>query len=118
MPRSTARISNRGRTGNGTAGGMDGIDRGGRERTRNGERGVGRRRGGKRRGEEKRQPFVGSVKEYRGLYEGGSADYIWHLQHQEREEQRTGVSTPGNVPVQHGPGHLPGDKMHRRNLHP
>ena len=28
------------------------------------------------------------------------------------------VVSPGNGPGQHGPGHLPGDKMHRRNLHP
>ena len=47
---------------------------GGREQARNGKRGVVQRRGGKQGGEEKSQPLVGSVKEYRGFYEGGSAD--------------------------------------------
>ena len=74
MPRSTARNRNGGRTGNGMAGGTEGIDRGGREQARNGKRGVVQRRGGKQGGEEKSQPLVGSVKEYRGFYEGGSAD--------------------------------------------
>ena len=74
MLRSTAWSRNGGRTGNGTAGGTEEIDRGGGERTRNGERGVGWRRGGKRGGEEKKQPLVGSAKEYRGFYEGGSAN--------------------------------------------
>ena len=74
MPGSTARSRNRGRTGNVTAGGTEGIDRGGKERTSNGERGVGRRQGSKRGGEEKSQLLVGSAKEYWGFCEGGSAD--------------------------------------------
>ena len=74
MPGSTAQSRNGGRTGKVTLGGTDGVDRGGEERTRNGERGVGQRPGGKRRGEEKRQPLVRSAKEYWGFYEGGSAD--------------------------------------------
>ena len=108
------------RHGVGTGGerGTGGIDRRGGERTRNDKRGVGPRRGGKWRGEEKRQPLVGSAKEYRRFYEGGSANYIRNLQHQEQEERRNGIGTTGNVPGQHGPGHLPGEKMHRRNLHP
>ena len=74
MPRPTARSRNGGRTGNGTEGGTDGIDRGGGEHTRNGERGVGRGRGGKWRGEEKRQLLVGGAKEYPGFYNGGSVN--------------------------------------------
>ena len=74
MPKATARSGNRGRTGNGTAGGTEGIDREAGERIRNRERGIGRRQGGKRGGEEKRQPLVESAKEYRDFYEGGSAD--------------------------------------------
>ena len=57
-----SRSRNRGRMGNGTAGGTYGIDRVGGERKRNGKRGVGRRRGGERRGEENRQLLVGSAK--------------------------------------------------------
>ena len=56
MPGSMAQSRNRGRTGNGTAGGTNGIDRGGGERTRNGKRGaqgVRQRLGGKRRGKKK-----------------------------------------------------------------
>ena len=74
MPRLTARSRNGGRTGHGMAVGTDGIDRGGGEQTRNGERGVGRRRGGKRIGEEKKQPLVGNATEYQELYGGGSDD--------------------------------------------
>ena len=74
MPRSTAHSRNRGKTGNGTAGGTEGIVRGGGERTRNSERGGGRIQGGKRGEEEKRQLLVGSAKEYQGFYKGGSAD--------------------------------------------
>ena len=66
MTRSTARIRNGKRTGKGTAGGTDGIDRGGGERTRNGERGVGRRRGGKWRGEEKGNRWWRALKSNRG----------------------------------------------------
>ena len=118
MPRSTARSRNCGRTGNRTAGGTEGTDRRDREQTRNGERGGGRGRGGQRGAEEKNQPLVGNATEYRGFYGGGSADYIQHLQHQERAQRMTGVGTLGNGPGQHGPGNLPGDKMHRRNLNP
>ena len=32
--------------------------------------------------------------------------------------RRFGIGTPGNVPGQHGTGHLPGDKVHRWDLHP
>ena len=35
------------------------------------------------------------------FYEGESADYLWHLQYQEREERGTGTSAPGNGPGQH-----------------
>ena len=62
MPGSTTRSRKRGIKGNGTAWGTNGIDRGGGERTRNGERGVGRRRGGKRRGEEKSNHWWGALK--------------------------------------------------------
>ena len=110
MPRSTAWSRNRGRTGNGTVGGKEGIDRQGGERTRNSKWGCGRGQGGQQVGEEKRQPLVENATEYQGLYEGGSADKIRHLQHQEQAERSTGVGTPGNVPGQHGPGHLPGEK--------
>ena len=40
MLRSMARSRNRGRPGKGMAGRTEGIDRGGRERARNGKRGV------------------------------------------------------------------------------
>ena len=62
------RVGTGGRTGNGTAGGTDRIDRGGGERIKNGKRGAGWRRGGKRRGDGKRQPLVGSAKKYRVFY--------------------------------------------------
>ena len=74
MPRSTARSRNGERTGNGAARETDGSGRGDGERTGNGERVVGRQQGGQRSGEEKRQPLVGSVKEYQGFYEGRIAD--------------------------------------------